>query len=294
MKVSVLMITYNHEKYITEAINGVLTQDIDFEMELIVANDCSEDATDSIIRDIIETHPKGHLVTYINHPKNLGMNANFIQAYKQCQGQYIALCEGDDYWTDSLKLQKQIYCLEHNNDFVLCCTNAQKVGDVKHNDGARLFNSESKIIGINDFLQNSNPIATCTAIFKADALTDFGFLKNYNFGDWAVWAHILATSQNKKAYFLKEVTAAYRIHDRGFFNSLNKIQKLKNKKSNFISFKRFFPDYTSQVDIVLSELNSKIIKLQIQKESKLKGFMTYLFTKSNLKFKTTIKLLIKS
>ena len=119
-KVSVCMITYGHEKFIEQAIDGVLMQECDFEVELIIANDCSPDQTDQIIQNILENHPRGSWVKYIKHNKNLGMMPNFIFAMQECQGKYIALCEGDDYWTDPLKLQKQVDFLEANLDYVLC------------------------------------------------------------------------------------------------------------------------------------------------------------------------------
>ena len=119
-RVSVVMITYGHENFIRQAIEGVLVQNCDFEVELIVANDCSPDNTDYIINDIIQNHPQGKWITYHKHPKNLGMMPNFIFALQQAQGEYIALCEGDDYWTDPFKLQKQVDFLEANPDYVLC------------------------------------------------------------------------------------------------------------------------------------------------------------------------------
>ena len=119
-RVSVVMITYGHENFIRQAIEGVLMQNCDFEVELIVANDCSPDNTDYIINDIIQNHPQGKWITYHKHPKNLGMMPNFIFALQQAQGEYIALCEGDDYWTDPFKLQKQVDFLEANPDYVLC------------------------------------------------------------------------------------------------------------------------------------------------------------------------------
>ena len=119
MVVSVVMITYGHENYIRQAIEGVLMQNCNFAVELIVANDCSPDTTDYIINDIIQNHPQGKWITYHKHPKNLGMMPNFIFALQQAQGEYIALCEGDDYWTDPYKLQKQVDFLEANEEYVL-------------------------------------------------------------------------------------------------------------------------------------------------------------------------------
>ncbi|WP_322549047.1 glycosyltransferase family 2 protein [Flavobacterium psychraquaticum] len=119
-RVSVVMITYGHENYIRQAIEGVLMQNCDFDVELIVANDCSPDTTDCVINDIIQKHPQGNWIIYHKHPKNLGMMPNFIFALQQAQGEYIALCEGDDYWTDPYKLQKQVDFLEAHKEYVLC------------------------------------------------------------------------------------------------------------------------------------------------------------------------------
>lgn len=113
------MITYKHEAYIAQAIEGVLMQKTDFDFDLVICDDFSPDSTEQIIRDIISTHPKGHLIKYFRHPKNIGMQANGLFAVQQCHGKYIALCEGDDYWTDPQKLQKQVDFLEANEDYVL-------------------------------------------------------------------------------------------------------------------------------------------------------------------------------
>jgi glycosyltransferase involved in cell wall biosynthesis len=119
MKVSICMITYGHENYIAQAIEGVLMQETNFDFELIVSNDSSPDATDKVVRSIVDNHPNGNRIRYYGHEKNIGMMPNFIFAIQQCQGKYIALCEGDDYWIDPYKLQKQVDFLEANPDYVL-------------------------------------------------------------------------------------------------------------------------------------------------------------------------------
>jgi glycosyltransferase involved in cell wall biosynthesis len=118
--VSVCMITYGHENFIEEAIKGVSLQECNFGIELIIANDCSPDQTDEIIQRILKAQPKDFLIKYSKHEKNIGMMPNFSFALQQCKGKYVAICEGDDYWTDPLKLQKQVNFLEANPDYVLC------------------------------------------------------------------------------------------------------------------------------------------------------------------------------
>jgi glycosyltransferase involved in cell wall biosynthesis len=124
LMVSVDMITYKHEAYIAQAIEGVLMQETNFEYDLIIADDCSPDKTEEIVKNIIATHPKGHIIKYFRHEKNIGMNQNGLFAVQQCKGKYIAICEGDDYWTDPLKLQKQVDFLEANLAYGLVFTNA--------------------------------------------------------------------------------------------------------------------------------------------------------------------------
>src|ERR1019366_2115974 len=106
---------------IAEAIEGILMQKTNFPFELIIANDASKDNTDDVIKDLIKKHPNGHLVKYFSQENNLGMIPNFIFALEQCKGKYVAMCEGDDYWTDPFKLQKQVDFLEANADFNICC-----------------------------------------------------------------------------------------------------------------------------------------------------------------------------
>lgn len=117
--VSVCMITYNHEKFIAEAIEGVLMQEVDFEVELIIADDASTDRTGEVVQSYINTHPRGSWIKYTGHPVNKGMIKNFIWALEHCKGDYIALCDGDDYWIDKNKLMSQVDLLESNPSFVL-------------------------------------------------------------------------------------------------------------------------------------------------------------------------------
>jgi glycosyltransferase involved in cell wall biosynthesis len=127
--VSVIMITYKHEAFIAEAIEGVLMQECDFEVELIIADDSSPDKTSLIVSKYIETHPKGHWIKYTRHKHNKGMMPNFIWALEQAKGKYIALCEGDDYWVDRCKLQKQINLLEVNSKSSICVHDAWSLDD---------------------------------------------------------------------------------------------------------------------------------------------------------------------
>ncbi len=105
-KVSVLMITYNHEQYIEQAVRSVMMQETDFDYELVIGEDCSTDRTREIVLRLKEEFPDK--IRLLLPEKNLGMIPNFVATYEACRGEYIALCEGDDYWTHPKKLQIQV------------------------------------------------------------------------------------------------------------------------------------------------------------------------------------------
>ena len=120
-KISVVTITYGHENFIEQTLDGVFMQDYKGEIEFIISNDHSPDATDRVIKDYLAVKeiPINFTIKYTQHEVNKGMMPNFIWALEQTSGKYIALCEGDDYWTDPLKLQKQVEFLETNQEYVL-------------------------------------------------------------------------------------------------------------------------------------------------------------------------------
>ena len=117
-KVSVVTITYNHQAYIAEALESILAQQTDFAFEVVVADDASTDATAAIVSDFAARHPG--VVVPILRPTNLGIHANFVSAAAATRGDYVALCEGDDYWTDPHKLQRQADVLDARPEVSLC------------------------------------------------------------------------------------------------------------------------------------------------------------------------------
>lgn len=117
---SVSMITYNHEPYIAQAIEGVLKQQTDFPFELVIGEDCSTDDTAAIVRSFAEQYPG--IIRIITAESNVGVKANSWRNQWACRGKYVAYCEGDDYWHDPKKLQMQVDMLEENDELVLVYT----------------------------------------------------------------------------------------------------------------------------------------------------------------------------
>ena len=121
--VSVWMITYNHENYIAQALESVLMQKTNFDFEIVIGEDCSTDNTRNILQDFEIKYPK--VIHAIYHEKNVGALSNAYEfALPKCRGKYIACLEGDDYWTDPLKLQKQVDIMESNAEYSFCFHNA--------------------------------------------------------------------------------------------------------------------------------------------------------------------------
>lgn len=127
--VSVIMITYNHEKYIRQAIDGVTMQKTNFRYELLVGDDASTDDTQEIIKELAQKNPD--IIKPILRDKNMGAVLNFSDLLERSKGKYVAICDGDDFWTCDCKLQKQVNFLESHAEYTICCHPVLQIYDDK-------------------------------------------------------------------------------------------------------------------------------------------------------------------
>jgi glycosyltransferase involved in cell wall biosynthesis len=125
--VSIYMLTYMHERFIAEAIEGVIAQRCDFQIELIIGEDCSPDGTRAIALEYQARHPG--LIRVLTAGANVGRRANAARCRAACRGRYIAICEGDDRWTDPGKLAAQVRVLEHRPDAVICFHDVSEIDE---------------------------------------------------------------------------------------------------------------------------------------------------------------------
>lgn len=125
--VTVSMAAYNHKKFIKQAIESVLMQKVNFKYEIIITDDASTDGTELIIKEYVQRYP--NIIRAICRKKNIGGVANGRYRYSHARGNYIAILECDDYWTDEYKLQKQIDFLEVNPEYSLCFTDVYVISD---------------------------------------------------------------------------------------------------------------------------------------------------------------------
>jgi len=225
--VSVHMITYNHEKFIAQAIEGVLMQKTSFPFELVIGEDCSTDRTRKIVVDYANRYPE--IIKPILHEKNVGAKANSESVGEACTGKYVALCEGDDYWIDPLKLQKQVDFLDSNPGFSVCFHRARIVD--KFGNCLGISKPSMKwhrpITNLRDVLK-SNYIPTQSVLYRNRGYNweVFDTLSNgLYFGDWPL--HVL-NAERGDIYFINEFMSAYRLHDGGSNRSASDIRKVRD------------------------------------------------------------------
>ena len=248
--VSVIMITYAHENFIRKAVEGVLDQEGDVDFELIIANDSSPDKTHLIIVDMIQNHEEGNKIKYFHHKKNLGMMPNLIFALKQAKGKFVAMCEGDDIWIDSLKLRKQINFMEENQEYTLCGTRTKRVGSE-----GNISENYGKIIGdvTLDQILRQNQFGTCTVVIRAEALESPPFPNFFDYftADWPLWCSLLAKGRGCNLDF---VSAHYNVHEGGATSGRSRAKTLQNKLEdrilmidNFPEKKKIIKDYGKKI-----------------------------------------------
>jgi glycosyltransferase involved in cell wall biosynthesis len=231
--VSVCMITYNHENYIEEAIKGVLAQNTTYSIELIIANDASVDATGEIIETILNAYNGDIVIRYKSQDKNVGMMPNFIEALHMCQGKYIALCEGDDYWIDELKLQKQVDFLEQNLEFSYCGHQSQ----VLDKDVLTPMYTKTGILVLEDVIVQ-NILNTASLVIRQSIINKLPALfENAKAGDWMLQ---LIALKDSNAYVLEDIMSVYRKHDTSVWSSLSAKEKGQLGVDNMKLAKSFF------------------------------------------------------
>lgn len=263
--VTVIMITYGHENFIKQAIDGVLQQHTNFPVELIIANDCSPDGSDAIIKNAIVVAPENITIKYTRHDKNLGMMPNFMWALAKAQGKYIALCEGDDYWTDPLKLQKQVDFLEANGDYAMCFHPViilKPDGDLVEDFITKVpENFEERIT----LASNPNYIHTPSVVFRNIIKEEFQRIEFQNspIGDYILY--LMITKYGKIGY-LKDTMAVYR-YGVGVYSSTSDVKKQKAEILLFINLFSIEKDteikkiFYNNICNYLANYDNKIINL---------------------------------
>jgi glycosyltransferase involved in cell wall biosynthesis len=251
-KLSIIVPTFNHSKFITQMLEGVFVQKTDFDVEIIIGDDASTDDNAMIIKAYAEKYPSK--IKAFLHSKNLGPaeprelggknNVGFL--FGQSKAEYIALCEGDDFWTDPLKLQKQVDFLDKNPEYSLCHHQLEII--YEDNSPTHLFNPENQqdTSSIDDLLaDNSWLLGTASTVFRnvfTHGMPDWWW-KTAS-GDLGIFIEVARFGKIK---YLPEIMAAYRKHRGGMTNIhtpqnrffLNNRMEMFQNLTNFLGQEHF-------------------------------------------------------
>jgi len=249
MKISVCIITYNQEPFIRKCLDGVISQKLNFEYEVIIGEDCSTDKTLDICKEYQLKYP--NIITLLPSNENHGMVRNWLRTISECNGKYVAVCEGDDYWTDPNKLQTQFDIMETNNEFSFTFHSVSVKNEIKSIN--YIYPKPSKkILTFNDILKK-HYIPTCSVFFRREMFPkpEPNFLKYCLMGDLPAQ---LLLSSNGNAFFLDKKMATYRKNQNSI--TLN-VSQITNGRRGYVYLyfnllKYLFPRYFISLSYKLS------------------------------------------
>lgn len=257
--IDVVMVVYNQEKFIAKAIESVVLQNKWAECKLIIGDDCSTDGTLRICKEYAEKFPDN--IILVESDVNRGLINNYLNCFNYCMSDYIAILEGDDYWTDKFKLNKQVEILENDNEVGLVHTSYETLNDVTNVLTAvpvKVFAKMSEFQGyIYNDIVSQNFICAVTVMFRRKVLNKINFKifeeNNCNTVDLIIY---LQCAINYKIAFLSDVTSVYRVSPHSLSNNVKfeKIQKFSDTK---IFIKKYFLKRYNPNGISFSMINKK-------------------------------------
>ena len=219
--VSVHLLTYNHAKFIAQSIESVVNQKTTFPFEIVIGDDHSTDGTSQIVDQYAAKYPE--LIKVVRGKTNGGPQPNSIRILENSQGKYMAALEGDDYWIDPLKLQKQVDFMENNPDFAICFTNT-RVEFFENKEEPYLLNSniEKDVFELKDLIAETEVwfMGTATLFYTMSSIFPVQpWFHKTKSGDIPM---IMLAARHGKIKYLPDVTAAYRRHPAGASNTDHK------------------------------------------------------------------------
>ncbi len=237
---SVFIFTYNQEKLISQTIESILEQQTDFPFEIIIAEDCGTDKTKEICIRFQKEYPEQ--IKVIAMDENVGMMRNYHEnLYIHARGKYVAQCAGDDYWCDTLKLQKQVEFLKNNLNYGLIHSSVC-VLDVDSSSQKEMIKFDLDE-GLNEYFFE-NKTAALTACFRLDIFKQYcdeinPLKQNWHSEDYPMWLYF---SGHTKIKVLEEVTAVYRV----YADSLSRpkdLDKFLFRIKTRLKFRKFYLNY---------------------------------------------------
>ncbi len=221
LKVSVIMVTYNQEKYIDEAIRSIVLQKFNYPYEIIIGDDCS---TDKTLEHCLKWQKKfPDIIKVIQREKNIGIQRNYIDSYNHCRGEYIAICEGDDFWCSKHKLQRQVDYMDTHQDCNICFHRV--INLYMSNNSKSLSNGNNTKIDSNiTDLAQSNYITNLSVMYRKNVIESLpDWLTDIQSPDYVI--HMLHASTGN-IHYINSPMAVYRQHAKGIWGSNIKEKQL--------------------------------------------------------------------
>ncbi|MDB4655572.1 glycosyltransferase [Flavobacteriales bacterium] len=235
--VSICVEAYQHEEYIEECLDSLLTQQTDFEFEILLGEDNSSDGTRNICIDYAQRYPNQIRLFLHSRENNLKVAGvasgrfNLLHNLHNARGKFVARCEGDDYWTDLTKLQKQVRVLERDDNIMLSTTNLKQLGvegPLDYFDKTKYF--PKTVSQLEDVaLHKIRIFATCTFLMRKELVdelvnraSEFNEILTF---DWVI---VYLSALRGEIHFMDECTAVYRFHQTGIMRTTSHIPHLKN------------------------------------------------------------------
>lgn len=248
--VSICCLAYNQENYITQCLEGIVHQKTTFPFELLIHDDASQDKTKNIIESYRLEYPdivKPILQKDNKFSKNEKITVIYI--YPRARGKYIAFCEGDDYWTDPDKLQKQVDFLENNPEYGMCFTRARQYDQEKEEFLPESFGAP--VHSFSDLLNNGNRIPTLTVCMRKSILDQYLVDinpkdKNWLMGDYPIWLYV---ANHSKIHFLDYETGVYRVQNQSVSHYTDTEKQIRFYQSTYDIVFYFAGKYHEHLDI---------------------------------------------
>ena len=234
--VAIHCLVYNHEPYLRDCFEGFVMQKTNFRFVAIVHDDCSKDKSADIIREYAEKFPDiFHPIyeTENQYSKNDGSIKRIMyKAIDESGAKYVAMCEGDDYWTDPYKLQKQVDILEADETLMACCTDCFVVDDhsvlLEEKRGGVVKDDIPGRYNLREFFRDNHQYPTLSVVYRNthtdEVRAKHRHTENAFLGDWTMWICLMIYGD---MYFLNEVTCAYRINPTSVTHTVNRVARAK-------------------------------------------------------------------
>ena len=260
MKLSVFVVTYNQERYIRQCLVSIVAQKVNFDYEVIIGDDCSTDETATICDEFAAKYPQ---IQVYHHPKNLGLLKNWEFVMNKCKGEYIALIEGDDYWIDENKLQRQVDWLDAHPGYTLTFTRAE----IQYENGAEVGQEkdlpylEDREYSVQEICSNFKVLSS--SVVMRNVLQPVHYSEKLLYADTYTFIELC---KRGKAYCFGVPTVRYRIHKENLSGN-GDFDFYVHAYNQCVYFNRIYPELRSVYE---PRLESTLIHLLHDKNRSLK------------------------